>query len=73
MLVDPQFLTSTLGGGEWSVSLPSRFTTRGKPPGTRSIGGWMGPRAGLDTVEYGKISCPRRESKPVGPARSYND
>jgi hypothetical protein len=32
--------------GEWSASRPCHFT-----PGTRSIGGWVGPRAGLDPVK----------------------
>jgi len=36
------FLISTLEGGEWSASRPDRFTS-----GTRWIGGWVGPRAGL--------------------------
>jgi hypothetical protein len=44
------FLTSTLTGGEWSVSRPGRFT-----PGTHWTGGWVGSRAGLDDVERGKV------------------
>jgi hypothetical protein len=40
------FLASTLAGGEWSASLPGRFTPR-----TYWIVGWMDPRAGLDDVE----------------------
>jgi hypothetical protein len=43
-------LTSTLDGGEWSVSRPGRFTPRERGPGTHWIGGWVGPRAGLDTL-----------------------
>jgi hypothetical protein len=42
----PPFLTSALDGGEWSTSRPGRFT-----PGTHWIEGWLGPRAGLDTME----------------------
>jgi hypothetical protein len=30
LYIDPRFLISTLDGGEWSVSRPSRFTPRGK-------------------------------------------
>jgi len=41
------FLTSALDGGESSVSSPGPFTPRGK---SSRIGGWVGPRAGLDTV-----------------------
>jgi hypothetical protein len=37
-------------GGEWSAPRPGRFTS-GKAPGTHWIGGWVGPRASLDTVE----------------------
>jgi hypothetical protein len=39
-------------------------------PGTLCTGGWVGPRAGLDTEAGGKILCPRRGSKPGRPARS---
>jgi hypothetical protein len=45
------FLTSALVGGEWSASRPGRFTPRVTAHGTHWIGGWMGPRAGLDDVE----------------------
>jgi hypothetical protein len=44
------FLTSAVVGGEWSASRPCHFT-----PGTHWIGGWVGPRAGLDDVERRKI------------------
>jgi len=35
--------TSALDGGEWSASRPGRFTPRERAPGTRWIGGWVGP------------------------------
>jgi hypothetical protein len=35
-----------LGGGEWSASSFGPFT-----PDTHWMRGWMGPRAGMDTVE----------------------
>jgi hypothetical protein len=44
------FLTSALLGGEWSASFPGRFTPGERAPGTSWIGGWVGPRAGLDDV-----------------------
>jgi hypothetical protein len=47
------FLTSALDGGEWSVSRPGERT-----PGTHWKGGWVGPRAGLDTGARRKILCP---------------
>jgi hypothetical protein len=42
------FLTSTLAGGEWSATHAGRLTSRERAPGTHFIGGWVGPRAGLD-------------------------
>jgi hypothetical protein len=33
------------------------------PPEKHCIGGWVGPRAGLDVMGKIKISCPYRESK----------
>jgi hypothetical protein len=53
------FSTSALDGGEWSASRPGRGE---RTPGTHCIGGWVGPRAGLDTEVGGKILCPRRGS-----------
>jgi hypothetical protein len=71
-------LTSALDGGEWSVSRHGRFTARGRAPGTHWIGGWVGPRAVLDTVVKRKIPSPRRESNPRTPivqpvAQRYTD
>jgi hypothetical protein len=43
-------LTSTLDGGEWSASRPGRFAPRERAPDTHWIGGWVGPRAVLDSV-----------------------
>jgi hypothetical protein len=42
------FLTSALDVDGWSDSRPGRFTARERAPGTHCIGGWVGPRAGLD-------------------------
>jgi hypothetical protein len=66
-------------GGEWSASRPGRALRPGKgPPGTHWTGGWVGPRAGLDTEERGKILCPCRGSNPHRPVvqpvvRHYTD
>jgi hypothetical protein len=57
-------LTSAVDGGEGSASRPSRFTPRGRSPGTHWIGGWVGPRAVLDALVMRKIPSPRRESNP---------
>jgi hypothetical protein len=60
------------------ASRPSRFTPRGRAPGTHWIGGWVGPRAVLDAVVKRKIPSPRRESNPRIPivqpvAQRYTD
>jgi hypothetical protein len=46
-----EFLTSTLDEGEWSASRPGRFIPRERVPRIHWIGGWVGPRAGLDGGE----------------------
>jgi hypothetical protein len=63
------FLTSALVGGEWSASLPCRFT-----PGIHFIGGRVDPRAGLDDMEKWKFfTLPGLELLPPGrPARSQS-
>jgi hypothetical protein len=63
------FLTSALVGGKLSASCPGRFTPGETEPGTLWIGGWVGPRAGLDTLGKRKIlSLPGIE--PGCPAHS---
>jgi hypothetical protein len=48
------------------ATLPTTETTSG----THRIGGWVGPKASLDSVEYRKISCPRQELYPRCPVYS---
>jgi hypothetical protein len=48
-------LASALVRGEWSVSRTGHTTVRETAPGTHRIGGWVGPRAGLDYLEKGKF------------------
>jgi hypothetical protein len=70
------FSTSTLDGGEWSASRPGLALALGTLiPGK---GGWVGPRAGLDTEARGKILCLCRGSNLDRPvvqpvARHYTD
>jgi hypothetical protein len=49
--IAPSFLTSALYGGERSASRPGRLISGERVPGTHSIGGWVGPRAGLDAMD----------------------
>jgi hypothetical protein len=37
---------------------PAALYPRGKKPGTHCTGGWVGPRAGLDTEARGKKPLP---------------
>jgi hypothetical protein len=72
------FLTSVLGGGEWSASRPGRFTPKERTPDTHWIGGWVGPRAVLEVVVKWKIPSPSRKSNPITPifqsvAQPYTD
>jgi hypothetical protein len=58
------FLTSTLDGVSGLRHTPAALNRRGKDPGTHCTGGWVGPRAGLDTEARGKILCLCRGSNP---------
>jgi hypothetical protein len=48
--IDTRNLTSALDGGEWSASRPCRFIPEETATGTHWTEGWVGPRAGLNTV-----------------------
>jgi hypothetical protein len=64
-------MTSALDGGEWSASRSGRALPPGKDPFTHCTGGWVDPRAGLDTEVRRKILLPlpgiehRSPSRPV--------
>jgi hypothetical protein len=57
-------LTSALDGSEWSVSHAGRLTSTERSAGTHWIGGWVGPRVGLDAVVKRKIPSPSRTRIP---------
>jgi hypothetical protein len=64
------FTTSAVGGGVWSASRPTRTLPPGEStPGTHCTGGWVGPRAGLDTEATGKILLPLSGIEPRSPCR----
>jgi hypothetical protein len=57
--------------GEWSALRHGRaFTPGERTPGTHFRGGWMGPRAGLDTEDKGKILSLAGDRSPI--ARSFS-
>jgi hypothetical protein len=61
-------LTSSVpDGGEWSASRPGRFTSRERIPGIHWVGGWVGPRAGMDAVVNRKIPGPYRDTHTHSP------
>jgi hypothetical protein len=58
------FLTSALVGGEWSASLPSRFTPGERAPDVHWIGDWGAPKP----VWRGpRIYIPQKQGDPVTP------
>jgi hypothetical protein len=68
------FLTSALGGGEWSASRPCRFTAGERAPGAHWIEVWVGPTASMDDVEKRKFfTLPGLELQTLGrPVRSQS-
>ncbi|KDR23422.1 Furin-like protease 2 [Zootermopsis nevadensis] len=67
------FLTSALDGGEWLASRPGRALPSGKDPSTHWIGGWVGPRAGLDVEDTLNILSFSRGSNLGCPVRNQDD
>jgi hypothetical protein len=68
------FLTSALVGGDCQLHAPASFTPAERALGTHWIGGWVGPRAGLDDVEKKKFfTLLGLEIRSLGrPARSQS-
>jgi hypothetical protein len=60
--IAPTHDLGTRWGWVVSVTARPRFIPRERTPGTHCTGGWVGPRAGLDTEVRGKILCPCRGS-----------
>jgi hypothetical protein len=55
----PLFLTSALGGDQWSASQSCRFTPGEEAPGTHCIEGWVAPEP---------VWRPWRREKSLAPA-----
>jgi hypothetical protein len=66
------FLTSALGIGDWSASHTSRFTLGKRTSSTHCVGGWVGPRAGLNVASEGKSPVLCRELYSGLPFRSLH-
>jgi hypothetical protein len=71
---DPQFLDLGTSCNKWSALHPDRFTPGERAPVTHWIGGWVGPRTGLDDLEKRKfLTLPGLEPLTLGrPARSQS-
>jgi hypothetical protein len=72
--IDPHFLDLSTSW-RWMVSFtPLPLYPSERAPGTHWIGGWVGPRAGLDYVEKRKfLTLPGLELRPLSrPARSQS-
>jgi hypothetical protein len=52
-----------------SITPRPRFTPGERTPGTHCTGGWVGPRAGLNTETRGKILSPLPGIEPRSPGR----
>ena len=55
------FVTAALHRGERAAPRPGGFIPVERARVTHWIGGWVGPRAGVDDFEYRKIPCFRRK------------
>jgi hypothetical protein len=64
-------MTSALDGAELSASRSCRFKPEERALGAQWIGGCVGPRGRLDSVEKKELHC--RESNPCRPVRRYTD
>jgi hypothetical protein len=54
-------------GVSGQLHAPAYLYPRGRTPGTHCTGGWVGPRAGLDTGATGKIPFPLPGIEPRWP------
>jgi hypothetical protein len=67
------FSTSALDGVSGQRHAPAALYPQVRTPGTHCTGGWVGPRASLDTEARGKILSPLpgiEPQSPLDPSRS---
>jgi len=71
--IAPRILDLGIDGGEWSASRPCHITPRERAPGTHWKGGWVGPRAVLDTVvgAVSKLHNSSRQEEEKGERLNY--
>jgi hypothetical protein len=61
------FLTSALDEGGWSASRPGSSTPGERTPVTHWLGGWVGPRVGLEDEEKRNfLKLQGLEIRPLG-------
>jgi hypothetical protein len=58
LAIAPLFMASEPDEGEWPFSRPCRFTPVQSAHGTHLIGGWVGPKVDLVSVEKRETSFP---------------
>jgi hypothetical protein len=59
---------------EWSASRPGTFTPGERATCTHWLGGWLGPRAGLDDMEKGTFLASNSDPSTIQPVVSrYTD
>jgi hypothetical protein len=68
--IAPPFFTRAIDGSEWPASRPVRFILVEIASGTHWTGGWVGPRGGLNAVEYieNLLHLPGIELRPFIPS-----
>jgi len=71
--IAPRILRWVLDGGECSASRTGRFIPGEKIHGIHWLGGWVGPRTGLDAVAKKNIPSQYRESNPDCSAQCHID
>jgi len=65
------FFTTELDGGEWSFSRLCHVILGERAPAIHWIGGWVGPRAGLDAEVKRIVPSRCRNSNPRSSSPQY--